>query len=134
MKPHQTFQISWCQLECPSFDKLLQVYRVVKVFSRYCSLRALKQSLIWKLFHLLSKAYFFNISSYSYCWKYHKTLQNWKVLNWTVRYPSWEFFYHTSVVAIFSTSITLRPTRGYTITTIHGEKSDNKVKETSAKK
>ena len=40
----------------------------------------------------------------------------------------WEFFY-TLAVTIYSTIITLRPTRGYGTTTIQ-EKTDNKVTET----
>ena len=42
----------------------------------------------------------------------------------------WEFFY-TLAVTIYSTIITLRPTRGYGTTTIQ-EKTDNKVTETLA--
>ena len=33
---HWTIQPSRCHRESPSFDRFLQVYRVVKLFSRYC--------------------------------------------------------------------------------------------------
>ena len=51
-----TCQVSRCDQEFPGFVDTL----VVKFLSQYCQQSLLKQSLIWKLFHPLSKTYLIN--------------------------------------------------------------------------
>ena len=54
----------------PGATKSLPVFTYfTEFFSQYCLPRASKQSFIWELFHLLSKAFCFDIWNYSYYWK-----------------------------------------------------------------
>ena len=61
----------------------IQVSQVVTFFFWYYMPSPSKKSLIRKLIHLLVffKKYYFAILNYSYCGKYHETLQNWKIFN-----------------------------------------------------
>ena len=48
-----------CLRESPSLNRFHRVYWIIKFFSQYCLPHASKQSIIWELFHLLSKAFYF---------------------------------------------------------------------------
>ena len=62
---HGFFIWSWCHRESPGLDRFLQLSRVIKFFSQYYELPMSKQFLILKLFHPISKDYFFwNIKSF----------------------------------------------------------------------
>ena len=49
------------------------ISQVSQIFISVLLTTLFKKYLIWELFHLLSKALCFDISNYSYHWKYHKT-------------------------------------------------------------
>ena len=58
-KAQQSSRLSWCYRGSPSLNPLHRVYWIINVFSQYCLAHASKQSFIWELFHLLSKAFYF---------------------------------------------------------------------------
>ena len=58
-KAQQACQLSRCYQESPSLNRFHRVYWIIKFFSQYCLPHASKQSIIWELFHLLSKAFYF---------------------------------------------------------------------------
>ena len=58
-KAQQACQLSWCYRDSPRFNRCHWVYWIIKVFSQYCLPHASKQSFIWELFNLLSKAFYF---------------------------------------------------------------------------
>ena len=102
-KAQQARQLSRCYWESPYY-RFCRVYWIIIFFS------------------LLQKNLLFWHMKLLFYWKYHKTLKIWKILN------HWEFF-HTLAVTIYSTIITLRPTRRYGTTTMQ-EKTESKVTET----
>ena len=58
-KAQQSSRLSRCYRGSPSLNPLHRVYWIINVFSQYCLAHASKQSFIWELFHLLSKAFYF---------------------------------------------------------------------------
>ena len=58
-KYQQSCRLSRCYRGSPSLNPLHRVYWIINVFSKYCLAHASKQSFIWELFHLLSKAFYF---------------------------------------------------------------------------
>ena len=58
-KAQQACQFSRCYRESPSLNRFYRVCWIIKFFSQYCLPHASKQSFIWTLFHLLSKALYF---------------------------------------------------------------------------
>ena len=58
-KAQQACQLSRCYWESPSLNRFHRVYWIFSFFSQYCLPHASKQSFIWELFHLLSKAFYF---------------------------------------------------------------------------
>ena len=96
--------------------KSLQVYRLTTFISCYCLRCASEQSLISKLFHLFSKAYYFDqgcnilVLKYEFIHTTKSSVRHCRIgLNRTSPYPNSS---HNVAVTIYSTSITLRPTRG----------------------
>ena len=60
-KAQQTCQLCQCYRESPSFNRFHRFYWIVTFFPQYCLAHASKQSFIWELFHLLSKAFFLHV-------------------------------------------------------------------------
>ena len=69
-KAQRACQVSWCYRESPSLNRFHRFYWIIKFFYHYCLSHFSKQSLIWELFHLLSK---------EFCW-YLKRFVGWPVL------------------------------------------------------
>ena len=58
-KAQQSCQLYRCYRESPSLNRFHRVYWIIKFFFQHCLPHASKQSFIWKLFYLLSKAFYF---------------------------------------------------------------------------
>ena len=100
-KAQQSSRLSRCYRGSPSLNPLHRVYWIINVFSQYCLAHASKQSFIWELFHLLSKAFFLHMKLLILL----KVLQNISDLkntksNITVTY--WECFLYFSPDDLFN--------------------------------
>ena len=96
--------MSRCHRQPSGFGRNCKVYQFVKLLTPFCLSALLNQSLILKMFNLLSKLYSFDIIKYSRFWKYQKISYNWKLLNWISQYPIRKIFSYL-IFTIHSTNI-----------------------------
>ena len=101
-KPQQACHLSRCYRESPSLNRFHRVYCIIRFFSQNCLRHASKQSFIWELFHLLSKAFYFFTYEIIHITGSTTNIVNLKNTESNITVTDWKFFSYFSRDDLFN--------------------------------